>query len=42
VLQAHSFKPEDDLLEKLLALNLELATREKSGEAIVGCWVPEQ
>ena len=42
VLQAYSFNPDDDLLEKLLTLNLELAAKEKSGEAIVGCWAPEQ
>ena len=42
VLQAYSFNPNDDLLEKLLTLNLELAAKEKSREAIVGCWAPEQ
>ena len=42
VLQAYSFNPDDDLLEKLLTLNLELAAKEKRGEAIVGCWAPEQ
>ena len=42
VLQAYGFNLDDDLLEKLLALNLELAAKEKSGEAIVGCWAPEQ
>ncbi len=36
VLQAYRFKPDDDLLEKLLTLNLELAEKEKNGEAIVG------
>ena len=41
VMQAYSFNPGDDLLEKLLTLNLELAAKEKSGEAIVGCWAPE-
>jgi hypothetical protein len=35
-------KPDDDLLEKLLTLNLELAEKEKRGEAIVGCWAPTQ
>ena len=29
----------DDLPKKLLALNLELAEKEKQG-AIVGCWAP--
>jgi len=51
VLQAYSFKPDDDLLEKLLTLNLELAEKEKRGEAvpselrsalIVGPWAPTQ
>jgi hypothetical protein len=36
------FDPDDDLLEKLLALNLELAAKEKRGEAIVGAWAPTQ
>ena len=40
VLQAYGFKPDDDLLEKLLTLNLELAEKEKQGEAIVGTWAP--
>jgi len=34
-MQAYGFKPDDDLLEKLLILNLELAEKEKKGEAIV-------
>jgi hypothetical protein len=42
VLQAYGFSPDDDLLEKLLALNLELAEKEKSGEAVVGPWDPTQ
>jgi hypothetical protein len=42
VMQAYGFKPDDDLLEKLLTLNLELAEKEKRGDAIVGCWAPEQ
>ncbi len=42
VLQAYSFNPNDDLLEKLLTLNLELAEKEKRGEAIVGPWAPTQ
>jgi len=41
VLQAYGFKPDDDLLEKLLTLNLELAEKEKQGEAIVGPWAPQ-
>ena len=40
VLQAYDFKPKDDLLEKLLNLNLELAEKEKNGVAIVGPWAP--
>jgi hypothetical protein len=38
VLQAYGFSPDDDLLEKLLALNRSLAEKEKNGEAIVGPW----
>jgi hypothetical protein len=41
-MQAYGFNPDDDLLEKLLTLNLELAAKEKNGEAIVGCWASEQ
>jgi len=37
-LQAYNFNPDDDLLEKLLALNLELAEREKQGEPVVRPW----
>ena len=40
VLQAYGFNPNDDLLEKLLTLNLELAEKEKRGDAIVGAWAP--
>ena len=40
VLQAYGFKPDDDLLEKLLTLNLELAEKERQSEAIVGPWAP--
>jgi len=40
VLQAYGFNANDDLLEKLPALNLELAEKEKCGEAIVGLWAP--
>ena len=42
VLQAYDFSPDDDLLEKLLALNLELAAKEKAGEAVIGPWDPTQ
>jgi hypothetical protein len=40
-LKAYSFSPTDDLLEVLLALNLELAEKEKNGETIVGPWAPD-
>lgn len=40
VMQAYDFKDSDDILEKLLELNLELAEKEKRGEAIIGCWAP--
>jgi len=38
VMQAYEFKADDDILEKLLELNLELAENEKRGEAVVGAW----
>lgn len=41
VLQAYGFTPADDLLEKLPALNLALAEKEKRGEAIAGPWAPQ-
>jgi hypothetical protein len=40
-MQAYGLHP-DDLLEKLLTLNLELAEKEKCGEAIVGPWAPTE
>ena len=40
VMQAYDFKDSDDILEKLLELNLELAEKEKQGETIIGCWAP--
>ncbi|MEB3178018.1 MAG: hypothetical protein VKL59_03105 [Nostocaceae cyanobacterium] len=40
VMQAYNFKDSDDILEKLLELNLELAEKEKQGEIIVGLWAP--
>lgn len=40
VLQAYGFNPDDDLLKKLLALNLELAEKEKRGDPVVGPWAP--
>jgi hypothetical protein len=38
VLKAYGFKTSDNILEKLLILNLELAKIEKNGESIVGPW----
>jgi hypothetical protein len=40
-LKAYGFKPTDDLLAVLLALNLELAEKEKHGEAVIGPWAPD-
>ncbi|MCX5965360.1 MAG: N-6 DNA methylase [Cyanobacteria bacterium] len=40
VLKAYGFSKTDDLLEKLLTLNLELAEKEKNGEAVIGPWAP--
>jgi type II restriction/modification system DNA methylase subunit YeeA len=40
VMDAYKFTPEDDILEKLLALNLELAEKEKQGIKIVGLYAP--
>lgn len=40
MLQAYGFNPDDDLLKKLLALNLELAEKEKRGDPVVGPWAP--
>lgn len=38
VIQAYGFSPNDDILERLLELNLELAQKEKQGEPVVGSW----
>jgi hypothetical protein len=38
VLRTYGFNPNDNLLEKLLTLNLELAEKEKRGEPVVGPW----
>jgi hypothetical protein len=35
-MQAYNFNFDDDILEKLLGLNLELAKKEKKGEKVVG------
>ncbi|MDP5339036.1 MAG: N-6 DNA methylase, partial [Nodularia sp. (in: cyanobacteria)] len=40
VMQAYNFKTNDDILEKLLTLNLELAEKEKQGETVIGPWTP--
>jgi len=40
VMQAYGFDASDDILEKLLELNLELAEKEKRGETVVGPWAP--
>ncbi|MBE9178160.1 class I SAM-dependent DNA methyltransferase [Oculatella sp. LEGE 06141] len=41
VMQAYGFSDSDDILEKLLALNLELAEKEKRGESVIGPWAPQ-
>ncbi|MEA5617036.1 DNA methyltransferase [Cronbergia sp. UHCC 0137] len=40
VMEAYKLNPEDDILEKLLKLNLELAEKEKQGIKIIGLWTP--
>lgn len=40
VMQAYSFSYNDDILEKLLELNLELAEKEKQGKSVIGPWTP--
>ncbi|GAP95041.1 DNA methyltransferase [Leptolyngbya sp. NIES-2104] len=40
VLQAYGFKPTDNLLDRLLTLNLELARKEKNGETVIGASAP--
>ena len=42
VLKAYGFSKTDDLLEKLLALNLDVAEKEKNGESVVGPWAPDK
>ena len=41
VLKAYGFSKTDDLLEKLLTLNLEVAEKEKNGESVIGPWAPD-
>jgi hypothetical protein len=38
VMQAYGFKKDDDILAKLLHLNLDLAEKEKRGGKIIGPW----
>jgi hypothetical protein len=40
VMQAYGFTDSDDILAKVLELNLELAEKEKRGEPVVGPCVP--
>ncbi|WP_339373755.1 DNA methyltransferase [Anabaena sp. 4-3] len=40
VMQAYGFNSDDDILEKLLTLNLDLAEKEKQGINIIGPWCP--
>jgi methylase of polypeptide subunit release factors len=40
VMQAYNFKPDDNILEKLLELNSELVAQEKRGEKVIGAESP--
>jgi len=40
VMQAYGFSSDDDILERLLTLNFELAENEKQSVPIVGAWTP--
>ena len=40
VMKAYGFKTDDDVLTKLLDLNLELAEKEKQGEKVIGAESP--
>jgi hypothetical protein len=40
VMQAYGFIDSDDILAKVLELNLELTEKEKRGERVVGLFVP--
>lgn len=40
VVQAYGFMDSDEILAKVLELNLKLAEKEKRGEPVVGPWVP--
>ncbi|WP_269086325.1 hypothetical protein [Trichormus sp. NMC-1] len=39
-MQAYDFHPNDDILEKLLTSNIELAEKEKQGLKIIGSSAP--
>ena len=39
-MKAYNFKADDDILAKLLDLNLELAEKEKRGEKVIGAKSP--
>lgn len=41
-MQAYNFKADDNILEKLLELNLELAAKERQGEKVIGAESPLQ
>nr|WP_052055652.1 hypothetical protein [Myxosarcina sp. GI1] len=41
VMQAYGFKEQDDILAKLLELNLELAEKEQQGEKVIGAESPD-
>ena len=40
VMEAYNFKESDDILSKLLELNLELAAKEERGEKVIGIEIP--
>lgn len=42
VMQAYEFKSDDDILAKLLDLNLELAEKEKRGVSVIGPWATDR
>ena len=41
VMKAYNFKSDDDILSKLLELNLQLADKEKRGEKVIGAEAPD-
>jgi uncharacterized membrane protein len=41
VMKAYGFNTQNDILERLLELNQELAEKEKRGESVIGPWAPE-